>query len=299
MGLQYGGMKTITPLTAILFLLGAGSTSAQGPGNDSLGSFELNLAAVSELDFTDTAASFDLTSAEASFEIYDFTLSVAVRDFTWTGAETLGFTNGSEEPWEQLKTVGLRRTFTRPINEQLFFTASLGAGLSFEEETDESYFADVFAAVIWNRSADWSFLFGVGYAWHSKIDLEFEVFPALGFTYRGQAEEGFSASLGIPETGLRYRFSRRSALSLGVGADTFVSRLADDSAVAAAGYAEFIRFDVGLFYEHRFSDHFSLRLGPTFGFEGEIKIHDSQGVLLSTHDLESAPGASLRLKATF
>ncbi|MEM6792907.1 MAG: hypothetical protein AAF725_02940 [Acidobacteriota bacterium] len=288
-------MKNLIPTALLLGLLGAGPALAEDPSS----ALELELNSISGLDFTDGDASFDLQSAEASFEIFDFTLTAGIRDFSWTNARTLGFANGAPEPWEQLKTVSLRRTFNRPIRDRLFWTTSLGAGLSFEEESDDSYFADVVTAFVWSRTADWSFLFGVGYAWHSEVELEFELFPAIGFTYRGRAEEGFSASLGIPETGMRYRFSPRSALSLGVNPNTFVSRLADDSAVSAAGYAEFIQFDLGFFYEHRFADRFELRVGPTLGLEGELKIHDSQGVLLSTEDLESAPGASLQLKATF
>ncbi|MEM9597182.1 MAG: hypothetical protein AAGD06_23140 [Acidobacteriota bacterium] len=268
----------------------AGETSA---------AFELDLTSVSELEFSDGNASIDLQSAQASFELGGLSLSVGIHDFDWTGAESLDFANGSVEPWEQVKTASLRYTFNRPISPSLFFTSSFGAGLSFEEESSDSLSADTFAAVIWNRSADWAFLFGAGYAWHAEVDLEFEVFPALGFTYRGQAEDGLSASLGIPETSLRYRFSPRTALSAGVGVRSFVNRLADDSAVSAAGYAEFIQFDVGLYFEHRFGDHIELRVGPSYGVEGELRIHDSEGVLLSEHDLESALGVGLKLRVAF
>lgn len=287
-------LKTLSPLLFLL-LVGAPALAQTSPP-----AFELGVSSVVDVEFTGSdASSFDLDSARAAVELYGFTLSAEVYDFTWDGAEELGFANGSAEPWGQLKVASLRRTDTRPLGGAWLLTTSLGVGLAFEEEAEDSYFADVLAAVIWNRSEDWSFLFGIGYSWHSKVEVEYEIIPALGFTYRGRAERGFSASLGLPETGVRYRFSGRSAVSLGAGVRTFVGRLADDSAVVAAGYSELIQFDLGLYYELRLGDRFELRAGPTYGFEGELKIHDADGVLLGTRDLEPAPGFNVELKLTF
>ncbi|MEM8960362.1 MAG: hypothetical protein AAGD38_02690 [Acidobacteriota bacterium] len=260
---------------------------------------ELNLSVVPELEITDSSGNFDLAIAELELELPFLSISVAQLDFTWNGAEALPFSGGSARPWETLTTVELRKDFTRPIRDDLFFTSSIGLGLSFEEEITDSYAANAFAAVLWNQSADWSFLFGVGYFWHPEVDVEFDVFPAIGVSYRQYAERGFWASLGIPQTGFGYRFSPASSLSLSADAQTFVSRLADDSPVAIAGYAELVRFDVGLYYEHVFGDRFEIKAGPTFGFEGELKIHDRQGVLLETYDLESVAGFSLAMAVRF
>ncbi|MEM7482723.1 MAG: DUF6268 family outer membrane beta-barrel protein [Acidobacteriota bacterium] len=288
-------IKHLTPVVFAMSILCAGSVHADKPS----ASFDLNLTSFADLEFTDSLATVDLQSAEVSLGFFDFTLSASVHDFTWSEAEDLSFANGAPVPWEQMKRVSLRHTSTRPINDRFFLLTSVGAGLGFEEESTDSHFADALAAVIWNRSSEWSFLFGVGYSWHSAVDVEFEAFPAIGLTYRGQAEKGFTASLGIPETSLRYRFSPRSSLGLGVGATTFVTRLADDSPVVSAGYSEFIQFDVGLTYEVRIRDRLSLEIGPTYGLEGELKIHDSEGILLSTHDLEPAAGGKFQLKLSF
>lgn len=275
------------------------SASYGDNGEERFLTLEFDLDAVSELEISGSVANFDLTATEATVELPWLSISAGLFDFDWENAEALDFTHGASQPWEQLTTVELRKTWLRPLNDRLIWMTSLGAGLSFEEETSDSHFADVLVAAVWNRSANWSFLFGAGYSWHSTIDVEFELFPALGFTYRPQAEEGFSASFGIPQTEMRYRFSPRSAMSLGADAQTFVSRLADDSAIAAAGYVEFLRFGLGLYYEHRVADRFELQVGPTYGFEGELKIHDSQGILLSTHDLEPTAGLSLKMSVAF
>ncbi|MEM7587856.1 MAG: hypothetical protein AAF560_30990 [Acidobacteriota bacterium] len=275
----------------------ANDNRGQPPGPET--SLQLDLSFVPELEITDSSASFDLAIAEITLELPWFSISASQRDFTWEGAENLPFSGGSAQPWEQLTTVELRKDFTRPIRDNLFLLSSVGVGLSFEEEVGDAYSANALAAVVWSKSADWSFLFGAGYSWHPEVELEFELFPAIGFSYRQNAERGFWGSLGIPQTGMGYRFSPRSAISFTVDADTFVTRLADDSDVAAAGYAEFVRFGVGLYYEHSLGERFRLKLGPNFGFEGELKIHDRSGVLLSTHDLESAPGFKLEMAIGF
>ncbi|MEM7049477.1 MAG: hypothetical protein AAF604_07455 [Acidobacteriota bacterium] len=281
--------------------LDATEPSPQGSGDyrEPRFSLGLDLTSIAELEFSDSLATAELNAASVDLGLPWFELSAGIFDFTWEGAEDLAFANGAAIPWEQLSFVELRKTITRPLNQRLFFTTSLGAGMSYEEESDDSLYADAFAAVIWRKSADWSFLFGAGYSWHTAIDVEYEVIPALGFSYREGTERGFSASLGIPKTEMRYRFNPRSAVALGGDFQSFVTRLADDSEVAPAGYAEFIRFGAGLLYEYRVPDRFKLELGPTFGLGGELKIHDRDGLLLSSEDLEPTPGFALKAKLSF
>lgn len=260
---------------------------------------ELEITGVSDLEFEDSGGSIDLLSQGVEIELPWLSLSANVYDFSWESAEELSFSNGAAEPWDQLHRLEVRHDLHRPIRERWLLMASLGGGVAFEEEISDSGYLNAVVGAVWTRSEDWSFLFGVGYNWHSKVDVEFEVFPAIGISYRERAEHGWSASLGLPQTGVRYRFASGAAISLNAGAQSFVAKLAEDSEVASEGFAEFLRFDLGLYYEQTFGERFALKVGPTYGFAGELKIHNSEGELLSEHDLESSPGFSLKMGVKF
>ncbi|MEM9292404.1 MAG: hypothetical protein AAGD01_12040 [Acidobacteriota bacterium] len=260
---------------------------------------ELEVSGVSDLGFEGSGAAIELLSQGVEIELPWFSLSGNFYEFTWEGAEDLSFSNGSAKPWDDLSRFEVRYDFHQPVSEDWAWIASLGGGVAFEEEISGSGYINTVLGASWNRSEDWGLFFGVGYNWHTTVDVEYELFPVFGVSYRERAEQGWSASLGLPQTGVRYRFASGAAISLTANVQSFVAKLAEDSEVASEGFAEFLRFDIGLNYEQSFGDRVALKVGPTFGFGSELKLHNSVGQLLSEHDLEASPGFSLQMGVTF
>ena len=222
-------------------------------------------------------------------DFWCFNLGYAQKHFEWEQVDQLPFGDGTGDPWDELCEVNFGLGYGGAISEQWSWFGEAGMFSAYEEDVDGSfgYYAAVGGGYVLNDM--WSFSAGIAGAGYRKIRTKWSMFPMLGVNWRADAEEGFSAMLGYPETMINYHFGPRATLSLFISSDGTVYRLADDSTVAAEGYMETDFTVAGVSLDLRVTKSFSLLLRMDYVMNGRLQVYDTDGDKLDHYDVGSTP----------
>lgn len=249
---------------------------------------------VGEAD-VDDGGSVSVTEAGASLRYRWFGIDYLNRRYDWSDTASLPFGNGSD-PWEQLHMLRLRAD----ISDQLGFGGLgwfAGAGLTagWEEEMDDAWGISGSAGLSW-AVGDVRLRGGVAASLHP---VGTRLLPVAAADWGNQRDMGFSATVGIPETMLRYRTSDMFSFRAGGRMDGDTYRLADDSPVQREGYMKTSSLTLGGYIDITPLDDLTLTVGAEYLTRREMTMYDSDGDERRTYDLDDAPALFLRLRYGF
>ena len=249
---------------------------------------------IGEADMDD-GGSVAVTEAGASLRYRWFGIDYLNRRYDWSDTASLPFGNGSD-PWEQLHMLRLRAD----IAEQLGFGGLgwfAGAGLTagWEEEMDDAWGLSGSAGLTWAVG-------GVrlrGGVAASAHPVGTRLLPLVVADWGNQRDLGFSATVGFPETMLRYRSSDMFSFRAGGRMEGNTYRLADDSPVQREGYMRTSSVTLGGYIDITPLEDLTLTVGAESLTRQEMRVYNSDGDEGDTYDLDDAPALFLRLSYGF
>ena len=137
---------------------------------------------------------------------------------------------------------------------------------------------------------------GVGVSAHP---IGVRAMPVAAADWGNQRDLGFSATVGMPETMLRYRTSDLFSFRLGGRMDGGTYRLADDSPVEREGYMKTSSVTLGGYIDVTPLDDLTLTLGAEYLTRREMTVYNSDGEEKDSYDVDDAPALFLRLRYGF
>lgn len=277
-------------LLPLVLLLSAPATHAAD--ND----FDVTVTgrAIGEAD-VDGGGAVSVTETGANLRYRWFSIDYLNRSYDWSDTAGHSLSRGSD-PWEQLHLLRLRAD----IAEQLGFGGLgwfAGAGLTagWEEEMDDAWGVSGTAGLTWAVGGV-RLRGGVAASLHP---VGTQLMPLAAADWGNQRDMGFSATVGIPETMLRYRTSDLLSFRAGgrLQGDTY--RLANDSPVEREGYMKSSSLTLGGYIDLTPLDDLTLTLGAEYLTRREMTVYDNDGDKKDTYDVDDAPALFLRLHYGF
>jgi hypothetical protein len=250
--------------------------------------------AVGEADMDD-GGSVSVTETGASLRYRWFGIDYLNRSYDWSDTSDLPFGHGSD-PWEQLHLLRLRAEISDQLGiGGLGWFAGAGLTAGWEEEMDDAWGVSGTAGLTWAVGGV-RLRGGVGVSAHP---IGVRAMPVAAADWGNQRDIGFSATLGIPETMLRYRTSDVFSFRLGGRMDGGTYRLADDSPVEREGYMKTSSLILGGYIDVTPLDDLTLTLGAEYLTRREMTVYNSDGEEKDSYDVDDAPALFLRLHYGF
>ncbi|OQY59814.1 MAG: hypothetical protein B6245_04775 [Desulfobacteraceae bacterium 4572_88] len=289
---------------ALLFLTVA---EAAEPGNPVTG-FSGKWVSEAELDTSGPSGEVGKTGIGASLMVplrlndhssLEFEFSVEQSSYDWSATENIGFSNG-REPWETLSSAGMGLKYVRNWNQRWSGLAGASLGAAWEKETSDALSYGAYIGAICRTGENLTWIIGAG------VSLEPEkvrILPLVGVSWNqvgpGEYQPGFSASIGMPKTEIRYSFNEVLDVYCNAEMEAGIYRLEDDSPVSPSGLVEMEGFSTGLFADIRPMKPLQIAVGLIYLFNREWELQDKDGDEISTVEMENAVGASIMLNWTF
>jgi len=267
---------------------------AQGQGPD--WGVDLLAGAVAGADVDDGGGSVAVSGAGATASWRWLSLSYGVATYHWDDVSRLPFGNGADDPWDSLHSLGLDLRHQDMVDESWGYFVGGGLSAGWEEEMDDSGTIHIHAGVLRTLGPGLTLSLGAG-AWAHKTGLR--ALPLLALDYGSEDDLGFSATLGAPQTWLRYRFDPAWLVRLGARMDGGTYRLADDSVVARKGYVSHSGVAAALMADWTPSPGLTLSVGPEWHFARSLDIYDEDGDKKDSYGVDAAPGLAARLSWAF
>lgn len=250
--------------------------------------------AIGEADMDD-GGSVSVTETGASLRYRWFGIDYLNRRYDWSDTSDLPFGHGSD-PWEQLHLLRLRAEISDQLGMGgLGWFAGAGLTAGWEEEMDDAWGVSGTAGLTW-ALGDVRLRGGVGVSAHP---IGVRAMPIAAADWGNQRDLGFSATVGIPETMLRYRTSDIFSFRLGGRMDGGTYRLADDSPVEREGYMKTSSLTLGGYIDVTPLDDLTLTLGAEYLTRREMTVYNSDGEEKDSYDVDDAPALFLRLRYGF
>ncbi len=224
------------------------------------------------------------------------TLSYALTSYDWDDVARLPFGNGSDDPWDELHLLHLAADGHGMLDAHWGWFAGGAVGAGWEEELDGSGFLALSGGALYVVDEDLSLRLGLAARLH-RVGLR--LLPAVGLDWRTADAPGFSASVGAPESWLRWRFDPAWAMRLGAFIDGGIWRLKDGSPVADGGYVDNFGIVAALVADWSPLPGLTLSFGPDYHFARSLTVYDDDGDRRDDYDVDPAPGGSAALRWTF
>lgn len=289
----------IMGLTIILLVSFACLSLAEAQ-TESEGGFKVDveLSVISGADIEDSGTEIGVTKVDFSASYLCFTFDYGLSSYRWNDVNTkLPFGNGTDDPWDDLHNLSLGLRFAKSINDSWSYFALASLSSAFEEEMDDSFGCSFAGGIMYKSSPEWELRLGALLS-YDEVD-EFEVFPVGAILWNQEAQTGWSAVLGLPQTYLRYKFTPGISSKLAFSFAQDLYRLADESTVEAKGYFKDEALVLGLHLDMAVSEDSLLSIGGEYIFAREFSIYDEDGSDKSSHDIDEAFGGMAKFSYTF
>ncbi len=292
-------MKRFLAFLICLLSIAVMPVQAQEPEGDSQVNVSVRGRYIGSADFSDDEGKAQVTSTELAMEAYGFSFSYTMNNYSWSDKSSLPFGNGSDAPWDRLHKLSLGYQYDGDIDENWEYTLAATVDSAFEEDMSDSFGASFMAGLGYQFNKYWKTYFGGRVAVN---DIETEVMPYFAVSYENLAQDGSGTfmTLGLPESEVGYAFNESSTIraTFELAGETY--RLADDSTVVKKGYVETSSMLVGLYYDWKPTEAFTMSVGPEYHFDREIQLYNSDGDDRGdAHELDAALGGSLMVGYQF
>ena len=222
--------------------------------------------------------------------------------FDWVESDNIAFSNG-RDPWDNLYSSDIGLRYLHKWNRSWSTFLGGGLGAAWEEEMDDSYSYSGNMGAMYRSSPSLIWTFGVAF---TKGPEDSRAFPILGLAWNqsrpgesGEYQSGWSVSLGIPRTEIRYSVNRMWDFYCNMGMHRGTYRLAEDSEVSPSGLVEMERYESGLFVDIRPAKQLTLCIGMVYHFGREWEIQDAGGNEIQEVDIDDAVGLKFALRWIF
>jgi len=254
---------------------------------------------VDDVEFKTSRSKFDFQRAGFKVSTPYVDLSYTQFNFDWTDAGLIDWPNTSSSPWKTLHGFTIEGNYAHNFSQRTRLIAGLGASLGWEDNINDSLSILTRVGIMHKLSPSLDVRLGIEYNWHQEVKTRYALLPYIGVLWNEGAETGFSGSIGVPETSLRYGFSARNALSLKLGVDDALASLSSNNEISPGGFVEFNRINMGLYFRHCFTENWRLAAGVNYSVDTEIRLFDQNGKRFLKEKLEHSPGLLLKLKFSF
>ena len=289
---------TILPLMAMAFEPDSPTLTVTGGTTFDA---EINESANSKGKVEDICSGISLTvpvklDGQSSMEL---TLKAEQTAYDWTEPGDIIFSSG-HDPWDNLYSAELGLNYSHHWNQSWSGLAGVVLGAEWEEDMEDSFSYGGYMGFMYRT--DFNLCWIVGVSFFQKPEETF-FFPIFGAAWNqgepGESRAGWSASLGIPETEIRYSFNEIFDIYCNVEMDIDVYRLKDDSEVSPSGLVEMSGFTGGLFLDIRPMKPLSISLGVMHRFEREWEIQNNNGDTVQNVDIEGVAATQVILSWMF
>lgn len=292
-------MKAVAPVVMLFALTLAAPALAEddGPGKD--GPFvSMGAQILADAEFDDGEGEVGSTTAFISGGYSWLNLSYARTDYSWSDVGKLAFGNGSDDPWDTLHALAVSSEHDGMFNDRWGWFAGAALGAAYEDEMSGAWEVSAYGGGVYVWDEHTTVTFGLGASEH---ETGFGFLPLFGvqWDYVGEDGAGWYAALGLPETNVGYAFSRDFSLTLELGIDDDVYRLADDSKVIREGYVGVEDMSLSLAADWTLYEDVTLTLAPSYHWGRSMTLYDKNGDKEESYDLNDSFGALLNLSVDF
>lgn len=280
----------LAALVATLLVLAAMPARASDSGFD----VEATLRSIGEADY-EKGGSASVLESGAGLRYRWFALEYVNRQYDWNDTRDLPFGNGNT-PWDNLHALRLRGDVSGAFGESglgWFLGGALAAG--WEEEMDDAWGVTGTAGLAYSLGGI-SLRGGVA-AWAHPTGMR--LIPIAAADWGNQRDMGFSATVGLPETMLRYRTSDMLSFRAGGHVDGETYRLSNESSVEREGYMRNTALTFGTYVDFTPMRDLTLTLGAEYVTHSEMTIYDKDGDARDSYDVDDAPAFMLRMRYAF
>jgi len=259
---------------------------------------EVSVRPMLDADIEDFGTEVGLTKVGFSATYLCFTFNYTLNSYSWDDInDNLPFGNGTDDPWDTLHELEFGLRYIKPFDDGWSYFALASALLAYEDEINEAFGYEITAGLIYEPAPEWEFRLGTQVAYNEVSECK--VYPIGAILWNQEAEEGFSAILGLPESCLKYHFTPDVSSKIEFSFDKDLYRLADDSTVAQEGYLEYEGLVLGVHLDINISENALFTIGTEYNFERGLALYGQDGQDMSSHDIDSAFGGVFKLAYTF
>ncbi len=282
-------MKKVLGWGLLLCALGAGA-------NDRSNKIELEHDYYQAAKFKDSQGKLNLNVTKLAFSNRYVQLGYQHWGIHSDSVAGLPFGDGVNQPITRLHSLNVGTGYMMRLSEDSRWLNRISLGLHYEKEIDDATNVNLLSLWMKSLTSDLELIAGASYGYHP---VHSKLLPVVGLSYRAQALQGWGAILGYPRSYVSYGFSPRWQWSSGVAYQRLVARLAKDSTLEAAGYAEIRNWqgDMRLTYRPnaQWQVFTSVRYIPFYEFE----TYNRSGHSLTTYSLQPTWGAGVGVRYQF
>lgn len=275
-------------MISILILFAPAWTKAQPPDAGTLEmEVYLDHAMESRIKGTDAEVSRTGSGIRASYSL--FTFGYEYSHFAWDNIRDADLTSDGSTPWEGLHRFYTAAEATFPLNEDWMLFSRAAGSAAFEKEVSDSFGLSGTAVLIRHFQSRWSAGLGFVAGWHPVRSI---LVPAVSLGYGRPDDEGWSASIGIPWTVVRYGISESFALQGGIRYSSRIYRLKNSSRVSEGGYFRERSVRLGIHTEWKPLQNMTLSIGPFYEISRKWQLYNRREHRIASRDLKRAPGVT-------
>lgn len=225
-----------------------------------------------------------------------FTFSYHRSDYDWSDTGRMAFSKRSGKPWDALQRLAFDAKADGQLSDSMGWFVGGTVVSAFEDEMKDSFSFLGRGGLSIVLTSEWSMKLG---AIGLLSPVHPMLIPMLQLDWRDARDWGFSGTIGMPASTLRYRFNDVVGTRLTGYWSRDLYRLADDSTVERKGYVEESGITVGAYLDVTPLSGLTLTAGAEVQADRELRIYDRDGDKLSKNGVDSSLGGVLRLNYAF
>lgn len=216
--------------------------------------------------------------------------------FDWNDAQTLPFYRG-KTPINHMQQIRVYGNYYHRFSSVWAMLLMLNVSATYEKELDgDAVGAGVLGFFSYRMDNDHALQMGAFVNYHPVTTL---ALPAIGYSYRARADDGFQMVLGFPRAYIGYHPAPGYLVRAGFVYSQAVIRLADDSGIEPAGYTEASDYQASAGVRIQFKERWELSADLLYAFRRDMVLYDHSAHKIDSYRIEPSAGAMLRLIYAF
>lgn len=273
-----------------MIALGADGTDEQeGKDATPAGSIDFSVESVGRASIDGTDASLAYTEYSAGMSWQFLLLDIDHRKSTWRPGTGFGGGGGGgfgQEPWDELTRVAPGLQYYSEFGDRWALWLQMIAIAGFEDNlSSRSWTYNPQVVALYTLREDLNLFAGMGTLYHP---VDSTPYPVLGVAWNMNAKAGFSGTLGVPETTLRYHFNERLAVKADVQRDIRMYRLSDGNPIAPSGYFHTDELTSGIHLEYVPVESLQMTVGVRRFMDRSMTVFSKEESTLADHKVNDA-----------
>ena len=216
--------------------------------------------------------------------------------FDWDDAQSLPFYRG-KTPIKHMQQCRFYGNYYRRFGERWAMLLMLNVNATFEKELDgDAVGAGAMGIFSYRLNEDHSVQAGAFVNYHPVTTL---ALPALGYSYRARADDGFQMVLGFPRAYAGYHPAPGWLVRAGFVYSQAVIRLADDSGIEPDGYVEASDYQGSAGLRVQLKERWELSADLLYAFRRDMEIYDHTAHRIDAYRIDPSFGAMFKITYVF